>query len=57
MIKIYIKNQEHKTVKNWDTALHYCAKQYKKGIKIDEMKIINTKNQKELPILIKHLIL
>lgn len=50
MIKIYIKNKYYKTVKNWDTALHECAKQYKNGIKINEMKIINTKTQTELPV-------
>ena len=57
MITIYIKNKPIKKVKNWDTALHQCAKYYKQGTSISDIKLIKDTTGEELPIKIKHLIL
>lgn len=56
MYIIYKKKKELTKVKNWNTALHICAEEYKKGTPKNQLKIID-KNGKEHPIKIKHLLI
>lgn len=55
MYIIYKKKKELTKVKNWDTALHICAEEYKKGTPKNQLKIIDHKGR-EHPVKIQHLI-
>ena len=56
MIDVIINDKTVDVVKNWDSALRVCANFYKKGINIENMKIVKSSGE-ELPVQIKHLII
>lgn len=54
MVIIKINNKNDVFMKTYDLALRYCAKLYKQGVNISDMKIINSRGT-QLPVSIKHL--